>query len=154
MFIGNQLLLCLNNVISVKNDVFFLLSLLVLLTLLSISLVFFLFFVASLSLSLSCVILIVYVTQLMASLNMKMKKRDNYGAEPDKKKLAMAGIRHQLLLLLRRRHRLFPLVSAFSGCLLLLLLFSFSFPPVIHHSPLGVRLHSFQQLNNWKILLQ
>ncbi|KAF2551592.1 hypothetical protein F2Q68_00038144 [Brassica cretica] len=73
----------------------------------------------------------------MASLNMKMKKRDNYGAEPDKKKLAMAGIRHQLLLLLRRRHRLFPLVSAFSGCLLLLLLFSFSFPPVIHRSPLG-----------------
>ncbi|CDY64279.1 BnaCnng43650D [Brassica napus] len=73
----------------------------------------------------------------MASLNMKMKKRDNYGAEPDKKKLAMAGIRHQLLLLLRRRHRLFPLVSAFSGCLLLLLLFSLSFPPVIHRSPLG-----------------
>ncbi|KAJ4870968.1 root hair specific 17 [Raphanus sativus] len=45
----------------------------------------------------------------MASLNLKMKKRENYGTEPDKKKLAMAGIRHQLLLLLRRRHRLFPL---------------------------------------------
>ncbi|XP_018477346.1 protein ROOT HAIR SPECIFIC 17-like [Raphanus sativus] len=73
----------------------------------------------------------------MASLNLKMKKRENYGTEPDKKKLAMAGIRHQLLLLLRRRHRLFPLVSAFSGCLLLLLLFSFSFPPVIHRSPPG-----------------
>ncbi|KFK30444.1 hypothetical protein AALP_AA7G261900 [Arabis alpina] len=69
----------------------------------------------------------------MASL--KLKKRD-YGVEPDKKKLAIAGIRHQLLLLLRRRHRLFPLVSAVSGCLLLLL-FSFSFvspPPLIHRT--------------------
>ncbi|KAL1190188.1 Protein ROOT HAIR SPECIFIC 17 [Cardamine amara subsp. amara] len=71
----------------------------------------------------------------MASLNLKLKKKD-YGAEPDKKKLVFAGIRHQLLLLLRRRHRLFPLVSAASGCLLLLL-FSFSFPsppPLIHRN--------------------
>ncbi|EOA18388.1 hypothetical protein CARUB_v10006918mg [Capsella rubella] len=67
------------------------------------------------------------------SSSLKLKKRD-YGAEPDKRKLVIAGIRHQLLLLLRRRHRLFPLVSAVSGCLLLLL-FSFSIlspPPLIH----------------------
>ncbi|CAN8276815.1 unnamed protein product [Cochlearia groenlandica] len=70
---------------------------------------------------------------------MKMKKRDN---ETDKKKLAIAGIRHQLLLILRRRHRLFPLVSAFSGFLLLVLLsFSFFSPPpplpFIHGPPLS-----------------
>lgn len=106
---------------SPRNDVFFLL-LLLLHSLLPISLVFFLLFVAFL-LCLHCI--------TMASL--KLKKRD-YVAEPDKKKLVIAGIRHQLLLLLRRRHRLFPLVSAVSGCLLILL-FSFSIlspPPLIH----------------------
>ncbi|XP_010436932.1 PREDICTED: uncharacterized protein At1g04910-like [Camelina sativa] len=70
------------------------------------------------------------------SSSLKLKKRD-YGAEPDKTKLVIAGIRHQLLLLFRRRHRLFPLVSAVSGCLLLFL-FSFSIlspPPLIHLEP-------------------
>ncbi|CAA7042422.1 unnamed protein product [Microthlaspi erraticum] len=76
----------------------------------------------------------------MTSLSLKlMTKKKDYGAEPVKKKLVIAGIRHQLLLLLRRRHRLFPLVSAVSGCLLFFLLLSFSFlspPPLIHLPPL------------------
>lgn len=119
-----------------RNGVFFLFVFLLLHTLLPISLVFFLFFVAKRTVLL-CLCSTFY---LMASL--KLKKRD-YGAEPDKKKLVIAGIRHQLLLLLRRRHRLFPLVSAVSGCLLLLLL-SFSFlspPPLIHRSHLRVRFY-------------